>query len=159
MSTQFTGHALDVAPLGPLQEPPPWADLARRLHKAERRSRWLKYTVMFMAPVLIYVFLGQKFPEQFVRHEAVVAADRVQLFDQNGNPRMYMHVYSGVPVVQLIDESGVARLSLGLRYDNSPFISLSDVSGQTRALLQTGADNEPALQLFDEKGEPSFSVN
>ena len=159
MSTHVTSHALHGRPADALQEPPPWVDLAQRLHKAERQSRWLKYTLIVMAPMLIYVFIGQQLPEQLVRREALVAADRMQLFDDDGNTRMFLRIYSGVPVVQLIDESGMPRLSLGLRYDDSPFINLSDTSGQTRASLQIGADDKPALQLFDEKGEPSFSVN
>lgn len=140
-------------------EPPPWMDLAQRLHVAERQSRWLKYILFLMAPLLIYVFIGQELPQQIVRKEALVAADRMELFDAHGNTRMYMRVYSGVPVVQLVDKRGTPRLSLGLRYDNSPFISLSDVTGQTRASLQVGADDHPALKLFDEKGEPAFSAN
>lgn len=140
-------------------EPPPWADLAQRLHAAERQSRWLKYALILMAPLLIYVFVGQELPQQIVRKETLVAADRMELFDEHGNSRMYMRVYSGVPVVQLVDESGMPRLSLGLRYDDSPFISLSDVAGQTRASLQIGAGDQPALKLFDESGEPVFSAN
>ena len=140
-------------------EPPPWADLAQRLHAAERQSRWLKYTLFLMAPLLIYIFVGQELPQQVVRKETLVAADRMELFDEHGNSRMYMRVYSGVPVVQLVDESGMPRLSLGLRYDDSPFISLSDVAGQTRASLQIGAGDQPALKLFDESGEPVFSAN
>ena len=145
----------------PPEEPqgrPPWADLAERLNKAERQSRWLKYTLLIMAPLLLYVFIGQQLPEQLVQRESLVAADRMQLFDESGNTRLYMRVYSGVPVVQLIDESGKPRLSLGLRYDDSPFISLSDVNGQTRAMLQVGEDDKPALKLFDESGKPSFTA-
>jgi hypothetical protein len=133
--------------------------LAQRLHAAERQSRWLKYALFLMAPLLIYVFVGQEIPQQIVRQETLVAADRMELFDEHGNSRMYMRVYSGVPVVQLVDESGMPRLSLGLRYDDSPFISLSDVAGQTRASLQIGAGDQPALKLFDESGEPVFSAN
>jgi hypothetical protein len=133
--------------------------LAQRLHAAERQSRWLKYTLFLMAPLLIYIFVGQELPQQVVRKETLVAADRMELFDEHGNSRMYMRVYSGVPVVQLVDESGMPRLSLGLRYDDSPFISLSDVAGQTRASLQIGAGDQPALKLFDESGEPVFSAN
>jgi hypothetical protein len=139
-------------------ETPPWADLAERLNKAERQSRWLKYTLLVMAPLLVYVFIGQELPEQLVRRETLVSGDRMQLFDASGNPRLYMRVYSGVPVVQLIDENGKPRLSLGLRYDDSPFISLSDVAGQTRATLQLGEDDAPALKLFDENGESSFTA-
>ena len=159
MSIQVTSQALHASGADALQEPPPWVDLAQRLHKAERQSRWLKYTLMVMAPMLFYVFIGQGLPEELVKREALVASDRMQLFDDDGNTRMYMRVYSGVPVVQLIDESGMPRLSLGLRYDDSPFISLSDVNGQTRASLQIDADDNPALKLFNDKGEPSFSAN
>jgi hypothetical protein len=159
MSTQATSHALHGPSADELQEQPPWVDLAVRLQKAERQSRWLKYALIIMAPLLVYVFLGQEIPQQLVQKEPLVAADRMQLFDENGNTRMYMRVYSGVPVVQLIDESGIPRLSLGLRYDDSPFISLSDVRGQTRASLQVDADDQPALKLFNENGEPSFSAN
>ena len=159
MSTQGTSHALHGPPADELLEPPPWVDLAQRLHAAERQSRWLKYALFLMAPLLIYVFVGQELPQQIVRKESLVAADRMELFDAHGNSRMYMRVYSGVPVVQLVDESGMPRLSLGLRYDDSPFISLSDVTGQTRASLQIGAGDQPALKLFDESGEPVFSAN
>ena len=159
MSIQATSQALHASAEDALQEPPPWVDLAQRLHKAERQSRWLKYALMLMAPILIYVFIGQGLPEKLVQRQALVASDRMQLFDENGNARMYMRVYSGVPVVQLIDGNGMPRLSLGLRYDDSPFISLSDTSGQTRASLQMDANDKPALKLFNEKGEPSFSAN
>jgi hypothetical protein len=154
-----TSHVLHSPPAEDLQEQPPWVDLAQRLHKAERQSRWLKYALFIMAPLLVYVFIGQEVPQRLIHREPLVAADRMQLFDENGNTRMYMRVYSGVPVVQLIDESGIPRLSLGLRYDDSPFISLADVTGQTRASLQVGADDQPALKLFDAEGEPSFSAN
>lgn len=159
MRTRATSHAFHGEPAGDLEQPPPWVDLAERLQRAERQSRWLKYTLLIMAPLLIYVFVGQEFPQQLVQRESLVAADRMQLFDEAGNPRMYMRVYSGVPVVQLIDQGGVPRLSLGLRYDDSPFISLSDVRGQIRASLQVDTDDRPALKLFDENGEISFSAN
>jgi len=156
MSTQATSQILHGAPAN---EAPPWVDLAQRLQKAERRSRWLKYTLLLMAPLLVYVFVGQELPDRLVQREPLVASDRMQLLDEDGNTRMYMRIYSSVPVIQLIDKGGVPRLSLGLRYDDSPFISLADVSGQTRASLQVGENEEPALKLFDENGEPSFSAN
>lgn len=159
MEPQATSHALHAPPADALQEQPRWEELAVRLQKTERQSRWLKCALLVMAPLLIYVFLGQEVPQRLVQHEPLVATDRMQLFDEGGNTRMYMRVYSGVPVVQLIDESGVPRLSLGLRYDDSPFINLSDDRGQTRASLQVGTDDQPALRLFDENGNPSFSAN
>ena len=159
MRAQATSHALHTAPAGELDEQPSWVDLAQRMQKAERQSRWLKYALAIMAPLLIYVFATQELPKRLVHREPLVAAEHMQLFDEEGNVRMHMRVYSGVPVVQLIDENGIPRLSLGLRYDDSPFISLSDVRGQTRVALQVGADDSPGLKLFDENGEPSFSAN
>ena len=156
MSTQATGQVLHGTPAS---EAPPWVKLAQRLHKAERQSRWLKYTLLLIAPLLVYVFVGQELPDRLVQREPLVASDRMQLLDEDGNTRMYMRIYSSVQVVQLIDKDGVPRLSLGLSYDDSPFISLADVSGQTRASLQVGENDEPALKLFDENGEPSFSAN
>ena len=158
MGTEATSHALHGIPASELEEQPSWVDLAQRLQKAERQSRWLKYALIVMAPLLIYVFTGQELPKQLVQREALVAAERMQLFDDQGNARMHMRVYSGVPVVQLIDENGMPRLSLGLRYDDSPFISLADVRGQTRASLQVGEGDQPALNLFDKHGAPSFSA-
>ena len=159
MGTQATSHALHGMPASELEEQPSWVDLAQRLQKAERQSRWLKYALLIMAPLLIYVFVGQELPKQLVQREALVAADRMQLIDEKGNTRMFMRVYSGVPVVQLIDENGMPRLSLGLRYDDTPFISIADVRGQTRASLQVGENDQPALKMFDDNGEPSFSAN
>lgn len=159
MGTQVTSHVLHDAPAGEREEQPSWLDLAQRLQKAERQSRWLKYALIIMAPLLIYVFASQELPKQLVQREPLVAAHRLQLFDEQGNTRMYMRVYSGVPVMQLIDENGVPRLSLGLRYDDSPFISFSDAHGQTRASFQVRADDSPALTLFDQNGEPSFSAH
>lgn len=159
MGTQVTSRVLHGAPAGEGEEQPSWLDLAQRLEKAERQSRWLKYTLIIVTPLLVYVFAGQELPKQLVQREPLVATDRFQLFDEQGNTRMYMRVYSGVPVMQLIDENGVPRLSLGLRYDDSPFISFSDVHGQTRASFQVSADDSPALTLFDKNGEPSFSAH
>ena len=158
MSSEATTQVLYDAPPEESPERSHWAEMAERLQKAERQSRWLKYTLLIMAPLLVYVFLDQNLPAQLVEREKLVAADRMQLFDAAGNTRMYMRVYSGVPVIQLIDEKGKPRLSLGLRYDSSPFISLSDIEGQTRATLQVGANDEPALKLFDEEGNPSFTA-
>ena len=97
MSTQATSHALHGAPAGEREEQPSWADLAQRLQKAERQSRWLKYALIIMAPLLVYVFASQELPKQLVQKEPLVAADRLQLLDEQGNIRMYMPVYYGVP--------------------------------------------------------------
>jgi len=158
MNSQTTSPVLHGLETEEPREQPPWVDLAQRMQRAERQSRWLKIVLFIMAPLLVYVFIGHELPEKLVRKEPLVAASHMQLYDDDGNTRLYMRVYSGVPVVQLIDAKGKPRLSLGLRYDNSPFISLSDTEGQTRATLQVGEDDKPALRLYDEQGEPSFAA-
>lgn len=159
MGTQVSNQTIHAPRQSEVSDEAPWLSLARRLEKAEKQSRRLKFALLFMTPLLIYVFVGQNVPKSIVESEPLVAADRLQLFDQQGNLRMYLRVYSGVPIIQLIDEKGNPRLSLGLRYDDSPFISLADIAGQTRATLQVDEKDRPALKLFDNKGVPTFSVN
>lgn len=159
IGARVSGHVLRGAPAVAFVEQTHWANLALRLQKFERQRRWLKYGLLIMAPLVIYIFVGQVFTELLVQRESQLAVDRMQLFDVKGNIRVDMRVFSGVPIMQLMDERGIPRLSLGLRYDDSPFISLSDVTGQTRASFQMGEDGHPALRLFDENGETSFSAN
>jgi hypothetical protein len=154
-----TSHALRDTSAGEYKEQLHWSKMAQRLQNIEQKSRRLKYSLLIIVPLLLYVFVGQVFTELLVSRESLVTVDRMQLFDKQGNVRMFMRVYSGAPVVQLIDESGTPRLSLGLRYDDSPFINLSDVRGQTRAALQVGANDQPEFKLFDENGNASFIAN
>lgn len=159
VGVQITSHAQRDKYAGEFKEQLHRENFTQRLRNIEGRSRRLKYSLLIIIPLLLYVFVGQVFTELVVSRESLVTVDRMQLFDKQGNVRMYMRVYSGVPVVQLIDESGIPRLSLGLRYDNSPFINLSDVRGQTRASLQMSVNDRPELKLFDENGDASFIAN
>lgn len=154
-----TSHALRDTSADEFKEQLHWSNMTQRLQNIEQKSRRLKYSLLIIVPLLLYVFVGQVFTELLVSRESLATVDRMQLFDKQGNVRMFMRVYSGAPVVQLIDESGTPRLSLGLRYDDSPFINLSDVRGQTRAALQVGANDQPELKLFDENGNASFIAN
>ena len=144
----------EIATQGPV-----WPSLAERVAKAERESRWLKIAMLVIVPLVAYLFVNQQLPSNFIEHEPLVAADKLQLLDQEGNPRLFLRIYSGVPVMQLMDQHGKPRMSLGLRYDDSPFISLADTVGQTRATLQVGEQDTPTLQLFDENGVATFSIN
>lgn len=156
---QVTMRATGISENADPSSPMPLGTLAKRLEKAEKQSRFLKYALIVMAPLVVYLFVDQRLPTAAVERESLVAADRLQLFDQGGNPRMFLRIYSGVPIMQLMDEHGKPRLSLGLRYDDSPFISLADTTGQTRATFQVSEDDAPVLRLFDESGESTFSIN
>ncbi|MDX1431590.1 MAG: hypothetical protein R3286_03980 [Gammaproteobacteria bacterium] len=157
---QATNQVVETADAA--QAPPRqsvWPTLVERVEKAERDSRRLKLVLIVMVPLLAYLFVNQQFPASVVEREPLVAADRLQLLDREGNPRLFLRIYSGVPVMQLMDQHGKPRMSLGLRYDDTPFISLADTGGQTRATLQVGDEDKPTLQLFDENGDSTFSVN
>ena len=92
MNTQVTSQIIHGTPAGGPAEQPSWPDLAQRLEKAERQSRWLKYALIIMTPLLVYVFTGQELPKQLVQRGPLVATDRFQLFDEQGNSRMQMRV-------------------------------------------------------------------
>jgi hypothetical protein len=60
----------------------------------------------------------------------------LKILDSDGNPRLFVRMYSRVPVLQVMDTAGKPRMSLGLRFDDTPFIDLSDATGRTRATLE-----------------------
>jgi hypothetical protein len=89
----------------------------------------------------------------------LVQSDELKLVDGRGSPRVFLRMYSGVPVMQVLDAKGNPRLSLGLRFDDTPFIDLSDTSGMTRMSFQITGGGEPAVNMYDGRGKPTFSIN
>jgi hypothetical protein len=97
--------------------------------------------------------------EDVIVRNRLMESRELTLLDNEGNPRMFLRMYSKVPVLQLMDSTGRPRMSLGLRFDDTPFLDLSDAKGRTRASLEMTADDTPALRLFDEHGAPTFNIN
>jgi hypothetical protein len=89
----------------------------------------------------------------------LVKSEELKLVDDSGSPRVFLRMFSGVPVMQVLDAKGNARLSLGLRFDDTPFIDLSDTSGITRMSFQITGGGEPAVNMYDGRGTPTFSIN
>jgi hypothetical protein len=152
--------ASTVPPSTPPASQAPGADqLLERMGKLERangRMRW------GMALALVAVFaLGMNafFPAATIVKQTLMESKEVKLVDNTGATRLFLRMYSRVPVLQLLDTNGKPRMSLGLRFDDTPFMDLSDKTGRTRATFEMTQDDEPTLKLFNSEGEVSFAIN
>lgn len=130
-----------------------------RVERLERGNRWLRYIGVVLALVVIVLAYDRVFPEGVTVHKTLLESKELKLLDADGNPRLFLRMYSRVPVLQLMDHKGKPRMSLGLRFDDSPFIDLSDKTGRTRATLEMTEHDAPALRLFDEHGNVKFQIN
>ena len=133
--------------------------LAKRVDRVERQNGWLKLAVLVFALGGGYALYDKVFPEGVLIQKTVLESKELKLIDADGNPRLFLRMYSRVPVLQLMDGHGKPRMSLGLRFDDTPFIDLSDRQGSTRATLEINEEDAAALRLYDEKGEISFKIN
>ena len=133
--------------------------LASRLDRVERQNRWMKYTLLVLVLVVGYFTFEVVFPNGVVVHKTLLESKELKLLDSKGQTRLFLRMYSRVPVLQVLDTQGKPRMSLGLRFDDTPFIDLSDKTGRTRATFEMTAEDSPALRLFDENGDISFKIN
>lgn len=130
-----------------------------RLTKIESQNRRLR--LVLLAVILLVAYLGfmQLFPDSVIVKQTLLESEEVKLIDKSGATRLFLRMYSRVPVLQIIDSKGKPRMSIGLRFDDTPFIDLSDHTGKTRATFEMTEDDEPTLRLFDANGETSFAIN
>ena len=133
--------------------------LHTRLDRLEKQNFRMKLAVVFMILIVGYLGFDQIITESTIVRQTLVESRELKLLDNNGNARLFLRMYSRVPVLQLLDTSGKPRLSLGMRFDDTPFIDLSDRTGRTRATFELTEKDEPALRMFDENGEPTFNIN
>jgi hypothetical protein len=132
--------------------------ILEQLRKVERQSRAMQ--IGLIAGLIVLAVAADPFSmiEAGVS-KPLVQSDELKLVDGRGSPRVFLRVYSGVPVMQVLDAKGNPRLSLGLRFDDTPFIDLSDTSGITRMSFQITGGGEPAMNMYDRRGKPTFSIN
>jgi len=150
------------ARVGAASEDQPTVDasaLANRVDRLERSNRWLRYAGVVLMLALVALSYDKLFPDGVVVHKTLLESKELKLLDTDGNARLFLRMYSRVPVLQLMDHKGKPRMSLGLRFDDSPFIDLSDRTGRTRATLEMTEQDAPALRLFDEHGNVKFQIN
>ncbi len=140
-------------------EPPEKEEFHRRLGQLEKQNFRMKLSLVVLALIVGYLSFDQVLSQSTIVRQTLMESRELKLLDNDGNPRLFLRMYSRVPVLQLLDSSGKPRMSLGMRFDDTPFIDLSDKRGRTRATLELTENDEPALRLFDENGESTFKIN
>jgi len=134
-------------------------ELLLRLARLERRLRMQFFALLLVVLVGAWTLLDGFLVEDVVVRQKLMESRELTLIDNEGNARLFLRMYSKVPVLQIMDSDGRPRMSMGLRFDNTPFLDLSDRRGRTRASLEMTEDDAPALRLFDENGTPTFNIN
>jgi hypothetical protein len=137
----------------------PVESIRRRLERVERQNRWLRLGFLLLLLLGGYAVSDRIDLEQAVVTPTLLESRELKILDSDGNPRLFVRMYSRVPVLQVMDTAGKPRMSLGLRFDDTPFIDLSDATGRTRATLEMTEDDAPAMRLMDENGETTFRIN
>ncbi len=129
-----------------------------RLARLERQNLLMKVLVGFLVLLSGFLVADKFVPTSAIVRQTLVESKQLKLMDSDGNPRLFLRMYSRVPVLQLLDRNGKPRMSLGMRFDDTPFIDLSDKTGKTRATFEMTAEDNPTLVLFDKDGESTFQI-
>ncbi len=152
---------IDDSPLGPgfIVQEGTVEPLLERVQRLERRIRLQFFGLVLLAAVGIGLVFDDLLVDHVIVQQKLMESKELTLLDNDGNVRLFLRMYSKVPVLQIMDTNGKPRMSLGLRFDNSPFIDLSDRSGRTRATFEITEGDAPALRMFDANGNPTFNIN
>ncbi len=134
-------------------------DLLLRVAKLERRNRFVIIAFGIFLLGAIGTAMGSYFNQTVIVQQKLMASKELKLLDNNGRARMFIRMFSRVPVLQILDANGKPRMSMGLRFDDTPFIDLSDRNGNTRTTLEITSDDSPALFMFNENGDTTFTIN
>lgn len=135
------------------------AEMMRRVTQMERRIRIQLYAIILLAVGGLGVLLNTVLIGNVGVQQRLSESRELTLLDNAGNARLFVRMYSKVPVVQIMDSNGKPRMSLGLRFDDTPFLDLSDSTGRTRATFEMTEQDTPALRMFDQNGNPTFNIN
>jgi hypothetical protein len=146
-------------PLGLVVEETSVEELVRRVARLERRIRVQLYALVAIAIAGLAFFFDGLLVEDVIVRQKLMESKELTLLDNDGNARLFLRMYSRVPVLQIMDSNGKPRMSLGLRFDDTPFLDLSDRSGRTRATFEMTEEDAPALRLFDQNGHTTFNIN
>ncbi len=152
-------HARQKGP--PIEHAPglPVESIRRRLERVERQNRWMRLGFLLLLLLGGYAVSDQFDFDQVIVKQTLLESQELKLIDNDGNARLFLRMYSRVPVLQVLDATGKPRMSLGLRFDDTPFIDLSDGKGRTRATFEMTEEDTPAMRLMDESGKTTFRIN
>ena len=137
----------------------PVESIRRRLERVERQNRWMRLGFLLLLLLGGYAVSDKLDLDQAIVRQTLLESQELKLIDGDGNARLFVRMYSKVPVLQIMDTTGKPRMSLGLRFDDTPFIDLSDGSGRTRATFEMTEEDAPAMRLMDEAGKTTFRIN
>ena len=137
----------------------PVESIRRRLERVERQNRWMRLGFLLLLLLGGFAISDKLDLDQAIVRQTLIESQELKLLDNDGNPRLFVRMYSKVPVLQILDATGKPRMSLGLRFDDTPFIDLSDGTGRTRATFEMTEDDAPAMRLMDEAGKTTFRIN
>jgi hypothetical protein len=137
----------------------PVESIRRRLERVERQNRWMRLGFLLLLLLGAFAVSDELNLDQVVVRQTLLESRELKLLDNDGNARLFVRMYSRVPVLQVLDTAGKPRMSLGLRFDDTPFIDLSDADGRTRATFEMTEDDAPAMRLMDESGKTTFRIN
>ena len=137
----------------------PVESIRRRLERVERQNRWMRLGFLLLLLLGGYAVSDKLDFDRVVVTQTLLESEELKLLDAGGKPRLFLRMYSRVPVLQVLDASGKPRMSLGLRFDDTPFIDLSDRQGRTRATFEMTDEDAPAMRLMDEDGNTTFRIN
>lgn len=134
-------------------------ELLPRLARLERRARVQTVALVLAVLAAGYFAFVNLVVEDVIVRQTLMESKEITLLDNDGAARLFIRMYSKVPVLQIMDSNGKPRMSMGLRFDDTPFIDLSDKSGRTRATFEMTENDTPALRLFDDNGNRTFNIN
>ena len=137
----------------------PVESIRRRLERVERQNRWMRLAFLGLLLLGGFAVSDKLNLDQAIVRQTLFESQELKLLDNDGNARLFVRMYSRVPVLQVLDAQGKPRMSLGLRFDDTPFIDLSDGQGRTRATFEMTEDDSPAMRLMDEAGNTTFRIN
>ncbi len=137
----------------------PVESIRRRLERVERQNRWMRLGFLLLLLLGGFAVSDKLDLDQVIVRQTLLESKELKLMDNDGNARLFIRMYSRVPVLQVLDAAGKPRMSLGLRFDDTPFIDLSDGKGRTRATFEMTEEDTPAMRLMDENGETTFRIN
>jgi hypothetical protein len=137
----------------------PVESIRRRLDRVERQNRWMRLGFLLLLLLGGYAVSDRFDFDRIIVRQTLIESQELKLIDNDGNARLFLRMYSRVPVLQVMDATGKPRMSLGLRFDDTPFIDLSDSTGRTRATFEMTEDDVPAMRLMDENGNTTFRIN
>ena len=137
----------------------PVESIRRRLERVERQNRWMRLGFLLLLLLGGFAVSDKLNLDQVIVRQTLLESRELKLLDNDGNARLFIRMYSRVPVLQVMDATGKPRMSLGLRFDDTPFIDLSDGQGRTRATFEMTEEDAPAMRLMDEFGNTTFRIN